>query len=58
MRLPMKSTTAREKDWGGGTIATGGLPRTARERPAALHSHSLKSRVLHFTFEFVILNLA
>ena len=42
----------------GGTIATGGLPRTAREQPAALHSHSLKSRVLHFTFEFVILNLA
>ena len=58
MRLPLKSKTAREKDGGGGQMARGGLARTARERPAALHSHSLKSSVLHFTFEFVILNLA
>lgn len=51
MQLPMKSTTDPEKDRAG-TITAGGPPRTACEPPTARHSHSLKCRVLHFTFEF------
>jgi hypothetical protein len=42
----------RPRKGAGDTITTGGIPGVAPEQPATLHLRSLKTRVLHFRFEF------